>query len=94
LLIEVDAADLMIVSQAGSPKDQVRAIAHHLAHLLHGHQGTPDDRLPRAAFPHLASGLVSASLTACRYTPEDEKEADAYAARFVAHVIHSQGTQS
>ncbi len=84
LLIEMDTVDLLIVSQAGSPADQLHAIAHQLAHLVRGHQGTPDDHLLRVAFPHLAPDLVAASLAACRYAPEDEHEADAYATRFVA----------
>lgn len=53
LLIETGTADVLMVSQASSPADQLQAIAHHLAHLLCGHQGAPDDRLLRTAFPAL-----------------------------------------
>ena len=53
LLIETGGADVMIVSQADSPADQLRAIAHHLAHLMCGHQGAPDDHVLQTALPSL-----------------------------------------
>ena len=94
LLIETGSADVIMVSQADSPADQLQAIAHHLAHLLCGHQGAPDDHLLEAVFPRLAPGKVSASLTTSRYAPEEEREADAYATRFMAHVTRSEGRRS
>src|SRR5260221_9861740 len=93
LLIETGTSDVMIVGQASSPADQLQAVAHHLAHLLCGHQGAPDDHLLQAAFPRLAPGKVSASLTTSRYAPEEEREAHVYATRFVAHVPRSEGTR-
>jgi hypothetical protein len=65
-LIETGTTDIMIVSQASSPTDQLQAIAHHLTHLLCGHQGAADDHLLQAAFPRVAPGKVSASLTTSR----------------------------
>ncbi len=94
LLIETETTDVMMVSQADSPSDQLRAIAHHLAHLLRGHQGASDDHLLQAAFPRLAPGKVSASLTTSHYAPEEEREADALATRFVARVARSEDTRS
>jgi hypothetical protein len=86
LLIETDTVDVLLVNQAGSPWNHLHAVAHQLAHLLYGHVGAPDDRLARTAFPGLAPGLVSAFLTTSRYTPDDEREADAYATQFMDHV--------
>jgi hypothetical protein len=94
LLIETRTADVMMASHADSPAGQLHAIAHHLAHLMCGHQGAPDDRLPQAAFPRLAPGKVSASLTTSRYAPEEEREADARATRFMARVARSKGARS
>jgi hypothetical protein len=94
LLIETGTADVMIVSQASSPADQMQAIAHHLAHLLCGHHGAPDDRLLQAAFPRVAPGKVSASLTTSRYAPVEEREADACATRLMPRVTRCEGTRS
>jgi IrrE N-terminal-like domain len=94
LLIETGSADVIIVSQADSPADQLQAIAHHLAHLMCGHQGAPDDHLLQRVFPRLAPGKASASLTTSRYAPEEEREAEAQATRFVAHGTRSPGTRS
>ena len=94
LLIETGAADVLIVSQASSPADQLQAIAHHLAHLLCGHQGAPDNRLLLAAFPRVAPRKVSTSLTTSRYAPEEEREADAHATRYAARDTSSEGTRS
>jgi hypothetical protein len=94
LLIETGTSDVMIVSQASSPADQLQAVAHHLAHLLCGHQGAPDDHLLQAAFPRVTPGKVSTSLTTSRYAPEEEREADACATQFVARVRRSEGARS
>ena len=75
LLIEARTVDVMMASQADSPAAQLDAIAHHLAHLMCGHQGAADDRPLQAAFPGLLPGKASASLTTARYTPEEEREA-------------------
>jgi len=94
LLIETRIVDVMMASQADSPAAQLDALAHHLAHLMCGHQGVPDDRPLQAAFPGLVPGKASASLTTARYTPEEEREADARVTRFVARVARSQAPRS
>ncbi len=94
LLIETETTDVMMASQADSPTDQLQAIAHHLAHLLCGHQGAPDDHLLKTVFPRLAPGKVSASLTTSRYAPEEEREADACATRFAVRGSRSEGMRS
>jgi Zn-dependent peptidase ImmA (M78 family) len=78
---------VLLLNQAASPMDQLLAAAHQLAHLFYGHRGIPDHRTAKAAFPHLDPQMVFAMLPMHRYEPDDEREADAFAAQFVIQAM-------
>jgi hypothetical protein len=87
LLVRTEPADVLLMNQAASPMDQLLAAAHQLAYLFYSHRGIPDHHSAKAAFPHLDPHHVSAMLPIHRYTPDDEREADAFAAQFVIEAM-------
>ena len=87
LLLTGAPAHTIAYPATADPARQAHVIAHQAAHLLLRHHGIPDDVLVQSAFPHLDPITVAQAITARKFAPQAEQEADALASLLIATAL-------
>jgi hypothetical protein len=80
-------ADLIVYGQAADPVHRLRAVGHHLGHMLLGHQAAHDGN--QSLFPHLDPDVVSATLSISSYAQADELAAEEFATLLITNAHHA-----